>query len=244
MNILGVRVNNFSVSEIKEKISDILDGVPQQKFVTTLNPEILLKACQDQDYKNILNSADLNICDGIGIKFASCLKSSSLRGRLAGADLADFLLKKANQRKMTVLVVVAQNSLSLPSEIERSIGLKYPDLEPKAEYFSGSQDCLENAIIKSAEIVFVNFGAPFQEEFISKYRNKFPKAKLFVGVGGTFDFLTGKMKRAPKWMRTIGFEWLWRLLQEPKRFRRIWNAVIVFPLVIIFSPSACRNKER
>ncbi|HLM84128.1 MAG TPA: WecB/TagA/CpsF family glycosyltransferase, partial [Candidatus Bathyarchaeia archaeon] len=133
-----------------------------------------------------------------------------------------------------VLVIAAEKSLCSPAEIEQSIGEKYPDLSAKAEYFLPSQGFSENAIIKSAEIVFVNFGAPDQERFISQNRAKFPRAKILVGVGGTFDFLTGKIRRAPRIFRFFGLEWLWRLSQEPKRIKRIWKAVVVFSMVATF----------
>jgi len=74
IKILGTRIDNLSITEIEEKILNILNGSSEQKFVTTLNPEILLKAHRDEKYKNILNSADLNICDGFGIKLISFLR--------------------------------------------------------------------------------------------------------------------------------------------------------------------------
>ena len=159
------------------------------------------------------------------------LKNKPIKARFAGADLADFLLETAGQRRLKILVIAAKDSLSTPEEIERAITDKYPNLSVKSKYFEGSQDFFENAIIREAEIVFVNFGVPKQEKFILENRAKFPKAKILVGVGGAFDFLTGRFKRAPRILRDTGLEWLWRLLQEPKRIRRICRAVIVFPVL-------------
>lgn len=235
VEILGVRVDNFSVGETKKKLARILESDPEQKFLTTLNPEILLKAHDDEHFRNILNGADLNLCDGFGIKLVSIFKGNYLKARFAGADLVDFLLETADQRKSKILVVAAKNGLSAPDEIEREIGQRYPNLSAKAEYFSAGQDSFENGIMEQAEIVFVNFGAPEQEKFIFENRAKFPNAKILVGVGGSFDFLTGKIRRAPKIFRVIGLEWLWRLIQEPKRFKRIWAAVVIFPAVAIFN---------
>ena len=234
ITIFGVRTDNFSVREIKEKITDIFGDYPRQKFVTTLNPEILLKAHRDEKYRNILNSADLNICDGFGLKLVSFLRGRKIRARFSGADLVDFLLELAEDKRHRILVVSAKNSLSVPAEIEQVIRRKYPNLSAKSEYFSPGQDFFKNGIINQAEIVFVNFGAPEQEKFIFENRTKFPNAKILIGIGGTFDFITGKIRRAPRFLRALGLEWLWRLIQEPKRFRRIWNAVIVFPMISIF----------
>jgi N-acetylglucosaminyldiphosphoundecaprenol N-acetyl-beta-D-mannosaminyltransferase len=233
IKILGVRIDNLSVREIKEKISGIFENSPEQKFIATLNPEIVLKAHRDEKYKKILNSAGLNICDGFGLQFASFLKRKRLKARFTGVDAAEFLLENAEICNLRVLVIAAENSFSTPEEIERAINKKYPDLSVKSEYYLPSQRCFENAIIKEAEIVFVNFGAPKQEKFIFENREKFSNAKILVGVGGTFDFLTGRIRRAPGFLRAIGLEWLWRMIQEPKRFRRIWNAVVVFPVLAL-----------
>ncbi|MFH0929944.1 MAG: WecB/TagA/CpsF family glycosyltransferase [Candidatus Moraniibacteriota bacterium] len=229
--ILGVRVGNFSVREIEENILEILENFPQQKFAVTLNPEILLKAHRDESYLNILNSADLNICDGFGLRLAGFLKGKRMKARFTGVDAVDFLLENAKKNDLRVLVIAAENSLSAPEEIKRAIWKKYPGLSAKSEYFSSSQDFFKNGIIEEAEIIFVNFGAPEQEKFIFENREKFPNAKILIGVGGAFDFLTGKIKRAPSFLRGLGLEWLWRVIQEPKRIKRIWNAVVVFSVL-------------
>ena len=233
ITILGVRIDNFSVHETKEKISNFIENSPEQKFIATLNPEILLKAHRDEKYRKILNSADLNICDGFGLRLAGFLKGKWLKARFTGVEMADFLLLNAKICNLRVLVIAFENSLSTPKEIERTINKKYPGLSVKSEYYLSSQSWFEDAIIKEAEIVFVNFGAPQQEKFIFENREKFPNAKILVGVGGTFDFLTGNITRAPGFLRVIGLEWLWRMIQEPKRFKRIWNAVVVFPIAVI-----------
>jgi N-acetylglucosaminyldiphosphoundecaprenol N-acetyl-beta-D-mannosaminyltransferase len=233
VKMLGVRIDNFSIKELKENILQILDSSSEQKFVTTLNPEILLKAHRDESYRSILNSADLNICDGFGIKLAGFFRNNPIKSRLTGADLVVFLLEKADQRKLKVSVLAAKNSLSAPSEIEQALKIKYPDLSIKSEYFSPSQDFFKNDIIESAEIIFVSFGAPEQEKFIFENRTKFSKAKILIGVGGAFDFITGKFKRAPKALQKMGLEWIWRLIQEPKRMRRICRAVIIFPFLVL-----------
>ncbi len=80
-----------------------------------------------------------------------------------------------------------------------------------------------------ADILICNFGAPFQEKFIWHNYKKIPSLRLAIGIGGALDFLTGKIKRAPKWMRFLGLEWLWRLIRQPKRYNRIFRAVFVFP---------------
>lgn len=231
VKLLSIRVDNLLGEEVNDWLKNVLDNPPQQKFVTTLNPEIILKGYHDKNYQNILNSSDLNLCDGFGIKFAAVLKGRRIRSRYTGVDLTDYLLKLAKKNNKKVLVVVCRDSLSSSEEIERGIEDKY-ELKTRAEYFGG-EHFFDTGAAENAEIVFVNFGAPEQEKFVFENRARFPKAKILVGVGGTFDFLTGKMRRAPKWMRKTGLEWLFRLVQEPKRLQKIWNAVIVFPILTI-----------
>lgn len=228
--ILGIRIDNLSRSGIDDRIKGILENSPQQKFITTLNPEIILKGFYDKKYREILNSADLNLCDGFGIKFVAWLKGRSIKTRFTGVDLADYLLDLAKKNGQRVLVVVCKDSLSSPEKIKKGIGKKY-DISPQAEYFE--ENFFDSEEVKNAQIVLVNFGAPKQEKFIFHHREKFPRARILAGVGGTFDFLTGKMKRAPKIFRSLGLEWLFRVLQEPKRLKRIVNAVIIFPYLAL-----------
>lgn len=232
VKILRTKINNLSRVEINDWVKNILENFPEQKFVATLNPEIILKAYYNEEYHEILNSADLNICDGFGIKLVSWLKGKKIKARYTGVDLMDYLLKLAKEKDLKILVVVSKNSLSNPQEIEQGIKSKYKMIA-QAKYFK--ENFLESDEIKKAEIIFVNFGAPQQEKFIFENRAKFPKAKILVGVGGAFDFLTGKIKRAPKWIRKIGFEWMWRLSQEPKRVKRVINAVIIFPCIFLIN---------
>jgi len=86
------------------------------------------------------------------------------------------------------------------------------------------------------DVIFVALGAPKQELWIAHHKDKL-NAKIFIGVGGTLDFISGKIKRAPKFMRDFGFEWLYRLILQPSRIGRIFRAVIVFPLKVFFTNS-------
>lgn len=235
MDILGIRIDDYAIEDLEERLAEMLESGEGSIFAATLNPEILLKAHQNAGYKKILNQADLNICDGFGLKLVSFFKEKRIKNRWAGADLVDFLLGLASQKKYQILAIVSRNSLSSPEEIEKSLEKKYPNIPARSIYFDTGQNFFENGIIKKAEIVLVNFGAPDQEKFIAENREKFPKAKIFVGVGGTFDFLTGKIRRAPQVWRSLGFEWLWRLVQEPKRIHRIANAVIIFPITALMN---------
>lgn len=234
LKILGIRIDNLSKSEVNNWIENVCDDWPYQKFITTLNPEIVLNAHRDKKYREIINKADLNICDGFGLKALLRIKSKKIKSRYTGVELVDYTLRLAKEKNINVLSVVWEKSLSSSQEIKEAIEEKY-GFQTQAVQFQNPKDFFEDKNLKEAEIVFVNFGAPWQEKFIFENRRKFPKAKILVGIGGALDFLTGKMRRAPRWMQKVGLEWFWRLLQEPKRIRRIINAVLVFPWIVLTS---------
>ena len=227
MDILGVRVDNLERKEILEKISRFLS---ENEFgqIATVNPEFILEAQKDEEFRNILNSCDLNVADGVGIKLAFWWLRGKLKYRMAGIDLMQEILKIADERKLKIFLATKSGGLSSFEETRDAILKKYPTLE-----IDGENIDIHNTlyIIPDTDILFCNFGAPFQEKFLNSQKDG--KIKLTVGVGGSFDYLTGKLKRAPKWMQFFGVEWFWRLLLQPRRIRRIWNAVIIFPIKLV-----------
>lgn len=232
MNILGVRVDNFSKEEILEKISLFLGG-NEFRQIATINPEFILEAQKDEEFKGILNNCDLNIADGVGIKLAFWRLGEKLKCRMAGIDLMQEILKMADEQKMKIYLATNKDGLSSFEEAKEAILEKYPNLEIEGENLDKNNTKYEIPNTRY-DILFCNFGAPFQEKFLHSLKNdKNAIIKLAVGVGGSFDYLTGKTRRAPKWMRIFGFEWFWRFLLQPKRIRRIFNAVVVFPVKII-----------
>lgn len=237
MYILGVRIDNFGKKEILEKIEFFLT---EEKFhqVATVNPEFVLQAQKDEEFKDVLNNCSLNVADGVGIWYAFIRNFAFLKARIAGVDLLDEILHMANERKLSVFLVINKNGLSTYEQIKKVIERKYPDLK----IYGSDMDLVGHwSLVTGHSIVFCNFGAPHQEKFLDSQKNG--RIRLAMGVGGSFDILTGKAKRAPKIMRDLGFEWLWRLLRHPssdktffkKRLKRIFNAVIVFPARVLIN---------
>lgn len=227
--IFSVQIPDNKKDYIFTKVRNVLNSKPGKPFViATLNPEILLKAENDSEYACVLNNADLKIIDGIGIKLLSFLKGKKTGDRMAGADLAEFIISVAKKKNLKTLVVIREDGLSTKSEVEKyfcKIGY---------ENFFIKSLCLKEAVkemteMESHDIMLVGLGAPFQELFIAKNLTLIKNLKLAVGVGGTFDYWTGKKIRAPLFFRKIGLEWLWRSAIQPNRIRRIWNAVVIFP---------------
>jgi len=230
MRLLGVRIDNLSRTEILEKIESFLseDSFHQ---IATINPEFILTAQKDKEFKNTLNGCALNVADGIGIKFAFWRLNGKLKYRLAGVDLMHKILRIANEKKLSVFLAVNKNGLSSYKETHDALSKEYPDVIFFGDNIDPLNFSLYNIQNTKYEILFCNFGAPHQEKFLNSLKSA--KIRLAMGVGGSFDYVTGKLQRAPRAMRIFGLEWLWRLILQPKRWRRIWNAVIVFPIKII-----------
>ena len=229
MKILGVRIDNLTIEEALQRIEGFLeDG--QQHYIVTPNPEFLIKAQQDREFRRILNQADLAVADGIGLIFASWFLGQSLKGRITGVDLMKGICQRAVQKNWLIYLFGSVEGIA-----ERTIDNlkeKYPGLQVKVWQSDSQQEISHQPVI-----LFVALGAPKQEKWIVQNLEKMPLVKLAVGVGGTFDFISGQVRRAPKFLRRLGLEWLWRLFYQPWRIRRIFNAVVKFPWLVFKSRS-------
>lgn len=226
--ILGVPISLDSKEKVLEKIGNFLR---EDRFhrIATVNPEFLVLASRDNRFRENLLSADLRVADGFGMVLAGLLQGEEVP-RFPGADLLLNVLSIAEKDEYSVFLAIRQDGLSSYEEIHSALLKKYPKLFVSGENFSSSNRDPQCSTLDS--IVICNFGAPEQEVFLESLRGNPRGIRLAIGVGGSFDFLTGKQKRAPHWLRVLGLEWLWRLILQPKRWRRIWNAVVVFPVKV------------
>ena len=238
VNILGIKISNIKKSDLLKILPESLSG-HKQHFIVTPNPEIILSAHDDEELFYILNKADISLADGFGLKIAALIMGINLE-RITGADLTGDLLKFARMQKLNIAVLNWEKSISTPLEIKNAILHKFPGMQILVKNIQRNgymNDNDHNALLEIARfnpsILFVTLGAPYQEKYIFHILHKLPSVKLAIGVGGGFDFISGKMKRAPLWIRNLGMEWLWRLVQEPWRWRRIYNAIIIFPIKFI-----------
>ncbi|MBT6069172.1 WecB/TagA/CpsF family glycosyltransferase [Candidatus Peregrinibacteria bacterium] len=240
--ILGTRINAVTFDEtIKLAVSILEDKTmsePQKKhYFTTPNPEILLKANKDNSYKEILNGSSLNIPDGTGLIFASYFlkligkSNTALRHRVTGSDLTIELIKKSKEHGYGIFLLGAsKESNKLTTEFALKTGAKVV-----GNYTGKPNDPLCAELIKKskADLVLIAFGAPAQEFCAVRYLEECPDLKLAIGIGGSFDFIAGTRQRAPHLFQKLGIEWLYRLIQEPRRIKRIINAVIIFPALVL-----------
>lgn len=220
MELLGVPISTASREDLLAEVRKYLHE-PTFHRIATVNPEFLVLGEKDQAFKDSLLAADLCVADGFGIVFAGWLKGKRIT-RIPGADLVKEILKIAEREHYNVSLAIKKDGLSSYEEIREALIKKHPQLRITSE-------------LTQAEVVLCNFGAPEQELFLESLRSNPGALRLAIGVGGSFDYLTGKLRRAPKTMRFLGLEWLWRLILQPKRIKRIWTAVVTFPIKVVIS---------
>lgn len=243
IEILGVKICAITMQKCLEEIKSLLkDG--KQHFFVTPNPEIILKAQEDQEYKKILNNADLQTADGSGLLWAARLKGRKLPERVTGVELMQEICKLSPSIEGKIFLLGAKEGVAeqvkkkLKSEIS---GIQIVGTSPNSpDQTEKSIKMINNS---KANILFVAYGAPKQEKWIAQNLSKIPNIKLAGGIGGAFDFIAKKRKRAPKWMQKLHIEWLFRLIQEPKRWKRIYNAVFKFPLTVLTQEIFKRKKK-
>ena len=222
INILGVQVDMVTIPEAADKIVEFLS---EDKFhaVYTPNSEIIMEAYRDEAFSEVLNEADLLTADGIGVVYASKYLKKPLKERAAGYDIARLLLQKLNYTDHKLFLFGGKPGVAeLAME---NMKKDYPQLNivgTRNGYF-GEED--EDEIIaqineSGADILFVCLGAPRQEKWIYKHKDKL-MVKVAMGVGGSIDVFAGTVQRAPEFFCKTGLEWFYRLMKEPWRAKRM-----------------------
>ena len=209
------------------KIKDFLSpNSYKQHYLVTPNPEIILAAKKDEELFYIINKADISLPDGMGVKLAAALSGVNLK-RISGSDMSFDILAEADASGRKVGILIWNNGWSRKKEVEKALKEKYKNLNFIVAEISRQDNIVfkQEFINFQPEIVFVGLGSPWQEKFIYHQLKNIPSAKLALAIGGTFDYLTGRKKRAPKIFRFIGLEWLWRLLTQPNRIIRIFRGI-------------------
>ncbi len=223
MKILGVKIDNLDIGEVLERVEDFLKD-DKQHYLVTPNPEFLVEAQKDKEFKEILNQADLAVPDGIGLIFASWFLGQPLKERVQGVDLMEQVCQKAARNNWSVFLLGGERGIS--QKAADNLKEKYPNLKIRAGF---------ERVFGQPDILFVALGAPKQEKWIRDNLAELSSIRLAVGVGGSFDYISGRVKRAPRIIQNIGLEWFWRLGCQPWRVRRIYKAVIKFPWLVVKS---------
>ncbi|MFA5021970.1 MAG: WecB/TagA/CpsF family glycosyltransferase [Patescibacteria group bacterium] len=237
VEILGVKIDDLSLQEILEQINKFLDS-NNQHYIVTPNPEFLVAAQNNKKFRDILNYADIAVADGVGLTYAAKFFKQRLQ-RITGVDLIWYICQLAEQKSCSVYFLGAAESVA--QKTAEILKEEFPNLKIAGAQSGGQlidPKIVDENLIKeinqtAPQIIFVALGQVKQEEWIFHQLDKLPSVKLAMGVGGAFDYISEAVPRAPQYLRKIGLEWLYRLIREPKRWRRIVDAVIIFPLLII-----------
>ena len=220
--ILGVQVNTENYDQLIPKVfRNIEDN--KKSLVVAINPEKLMKAKEDPELKALLNRAEFQIPDGIGVIIASKLQKGNIRSRVTGVDMMDRIVREAARTGHAIFLYGAKPGVA--NKAAQQLQQTYTNL-----IVAGTQDGYEPDndkvidIINQAKpsILFVAMGSPKQEQWIEQNRDKLHPT-LYQGVGGSFDVLAGNIRRAPAVFQRFGAEWLYRLLKEPSRLQRQMN---------------------
>lgn len=249
--VLGIDISPYS----KDEFFSVVDARLQNNnpdspayFVVTVNPEIIIQSIIDNDFKKILSSSSINTADGMGISWAINYLYGRRVDRITGSDSLEKICKQCARFNSSVFFYGA-----MPTIAERAASIlqdHIPDLIVAGTYSPDSPDIkLEDLPYKTqeslqiADVIFVALGAPAQEKWINQNLPKLPACKLIIGIGGSFDFVVGNIKRAPKWMCKLGLEWLYRLWLQPSRWRRMVKLPLFALNIILLRISNPELKE-
>lgn len=222
IKLFGCYIDNLTMAETLQKIEEFIESTtPHQHVVVNVNK--IIKVSKDENLKNIINNCDLINADGMPIVWASRSLGKPLKERVAGIDLFEKLLRKAENKNWKVYFLGATDSIV--KKLIQILKERHPALKIAGFRNGYWSDREEIEVVKrirdsSCDILFVGVSSPKKEIFLKKYLKDL-NVPFVMGVGGAFDLLAGKVKRAPGWMQNAGMEWFYRFLKEPRRlFRR------------------------
>ncbi|MYL29233.1 WecB/TagA/CpsF family glycosyltransferase [Halobacillus halophilus] len=216
---LGVDVSSHSYEQLKQNVLDDINE-KRQSFIVAINPEKILKAQEDQDLKALLNKATYQIPDGVGVLLASKLKKGGIKERVTGIDMLLTLCEQAAANEKSVFLYGAKPGVA--AEAKDKLVEQYPNLHVAGVmdgYEKDEQKVIQTINESGADILFIALGSPRQEYWIVDHMKEL-NVRIFQGVGGSFDVISGRVKRAPALFQRFGVEWLYRLISEPWRIKR------------------------
>ncbi|MBI5960595.1 MAG: WecB/TagA/CpsF family glycosyltransferase [Chloroflexi bacterium] len=223
LHILGVPVDPATFDSLLETIAGWIRQGDRLYQICTVSPEFVMIAQDNPDFMRVLRSADLCAADGIGLLFAARYLGRPLPERVTGSDGVPLIAERAARKGWKLFLLGAAPGVA--EKAAAKLVESYPGLKIAGTY-AGSPAVEEEAEIitrvntSGADILLVAYGAPRQDQWIARNQARL-EVRVAMGVGGTFDFIAGVVPRAPRWMRRIALEWLYRLYKEPWRWRRM-----------------------
>lgn len=222
INLFNVRLHAVTMEQaLAQAESFVREGGPH--MIVTSDTSTVIRAQDDEELRAIINEADLATVDGTGVVVAARMLNLPLSGRVAGVDMMQALCEIATRLDAPVYLLGAQPGV--PEEAAARLAASYPGLKVAGcqhGYFAEEKEREVVEAIKAAKpaVLFVAMGIPKQEKWIKRHLQELG-VPVCMGVGGSFDVIAGRVKRAPEWMRRYGLEWLYRTLKQPRRLPRL-----------------------
>ncbi|WP_016839328.1 WecB/TagA/CpsF family glycosyltransferase [Ureibacillus thermosphaericus] len=217
--VLGIQVNTENYDELIEQIFQRIER-KEKSLIVAINPEKIMKAKEDPALKKLLNEAEFQIPDGIGVILASKIQKGQISERVTGVDLMMRLCEEAATKQKSIFLYGGKPGVAA-SAAEKLKAL-YPGIQIAGiqhGYETDNEKVISKINEAKPDILFVAMGSPKQENWINANRDQLYPT-IYQGVGGSFDVLAGNVKRAPKAFQKVGLEWFYRLMMEPKRIKR------------------------
>jgi len=212
VEIFGIKFDNLTIEEAMERIKGFV-ALPYSEFV--------VRAQKNEEFKNILNQANFCLCESRGLWLMAKLLGKKLKQNINGVEL----IKNLKGR-----IFLFGGTREVVEKAKEKLGRMIVGVEHGYQDFN---QVIDKINLAKPEILLVGLGSPKQEKFIAENLLRMPSVKLAIGVGGAFDFISGRVKRAPKFLQNLGLEWLWRLILQPRRIKRIYNGPIKLSLLTL-----------
>jgi N-acetylglucosaminyldiphosphoundecaprenol N-acetyl-beta-D-mannosaminyltransferase len=236
MRILGVRVDCLDMPGAVDAIERLVDEGGPTRLVATVNPEFVMRARVDEAFRRVLDESGLSLPDGIGVVWAMRRQGCPQDGRVTGSDLVPLLAARCAERGFRLFLLGSRPGVAAEAacRLERdNPGLRVAGVHGGSPRPEDDEETLRHIRAARPDVLLVAYGAPHQELWIARNRARLG-VPVAMGVGGTLDFLAGRVRRAPRWLRNAHLEWLWRLALQPARMRRM--AVLpVYALAVLRS---------
>lgn len=233
IEILGTQIENLSQNEVIEKVENAIEA-HEQIHLEGVNAGKLADMQEDAELMKSVLCSNLITADGQSVVWASKFLGNPLKERVAGIDLMGKLVEKAHEKGYKIFLFGAKEAIvkKVADQYTETYG---PDIIAgyRDGYFAASEEkeISKQIATSGAQMLFVGITSPIKENFLYRHREILKNVNLIMGVGGSFDVVGGKTKRAPKWMQKAGLEWFYRFLQEP---RRMWKRYLVGNTKFIF----------
>ena len=233
IHILNTQIDNLTM---KETLNEVSKAIHNKKLLhhTVVNAGKIVALQTDEELKKGVNEADIINADGQAVIWASKILNKPLKERVAGIDLFSNLIEFAYRNDYKIYLLGAKDEVvtKLIYKIETEYSSNIVAGAHHGYFRKDQEQAIVNEIANSgAQMLFVAMSSPKKEIFLNKYKVKLSALNFIMGVGGSFDVLAGKTKRAPKWMQNVGLEWFYRFIQEP---RRMWRRCLLGNIKFIY----------